>query len=188
MSRSRAGSEIDEMCVPGGLPWYEPEAFPALADWECGACGLIGHHEPGCPNGLLADLYEKENEMSDVTCKVDGCERPYAQQFGKYGGLCEEHAAEKKHTNGNGQAEMVDDLRPKVPVMVIDGDGVRPGVLTDDGHGDVVQIGEPGLVEAARKVVEARVALDAARERLAYEVELLQELLRLVERETEVAA
>lgn len=29
-------------------------------------------------------------------CKVDGCENVRAQQFGKYGGLCAEHVAERR--------------------------------------------------------------------------------------------
>jgi hypothetical protein len=92
-------TELDEMVAPGGNAWLD-QHVPLLADFECGACGQIGRHQPGCPNH-----YSEEVLMDTATpCKIEGCNGEAVQRMGKYGGLCEAHRPTR--ANGNGAVSL----------------------------------------------------------------------------------
>ena len=44
--------DLTEALVPGGLTWYEPEAVPMLADYECRGCGFAAAGAGGLVSGV----------------------------------------------------------------------------------------------------------------------------------------
>lgn len=76
-----------EMVTPaGGMPWWEPDVHPMLADFECG-CGELS----------CTTIHEQEVTMhEEETCKIDGCDGEIVDSRGPYAKLCQPHKDEKK--------------------------------------------------------------------------------------------
>lgn len=160
----------------GGLPYWEPDAVPMLADFECSSCLQIGAHGPGCPNDWTENMMDDllgalEHRPPEELCKIEGCTEPWVMQKGPYGRLCAEHAGEAKDrrmstrpsSNGNGHVEH-DGEQQLAPF----GAALATLEQFDDDHEIVVR---------ARTIVALEVELTALRGRIEEEVTALRELL-----------
>jgi hypothetical protein len=160
----------------GGLPYWEPDVVPMLADFECSSCLQIGAHGPGCPNDWTENMMDDllgalEHRPPEELCKIEGCTEPWVSQRGPYGRLCAAHAGEARMTRASSN------------------NGHRPSEELDaDGEGQLAPFGaalatleqfndDHEIVARARTIVALEAELTALRGRIEEEVAALRELL-----------